>query len=286
MQGIVTKGIGGFYYVAHGGEMVQCKACGRFRIEKVSPLVGDHVVCEMQNGEGYITEVLPRKNCLVRPAVANVDRMLIVISAQKPKPDLMLLDKLLLQARREGISPLLVINKSELQSGAKALAEQYQAVCNVLVVSAKTGTNLDALKQAVKGKTVVLAGQSAVGKSSLINLLDASLLLETGELSKKTQRGKHTTRQATLLHISSLQAYVMDTPGFSMFELSQWTCDQIQYSEFAPFLKGCRYPSCMHDKEPDCAVKQAVQEGSVHAQRYERYLKLLQQVKQAEERIY
>lgn len=242
----------------------------------MKPMVGDLVNFAELSGYSSIEKILPRRNEMRRPAVANLDRLLLVLSAGKPAPDLMLADKLLIQAKQNGIHPVIVINKTDMDFGyAEELKEQY-AYYDTLLTSAKDNKGIGLLKEKIRGTCVCLAGQSAVGKSSLINRLDDSFGLETDGLSKKTDRGKHTTRQAELFYVENCDAYVVDTPGFSMFEMNLNKNEIAEYyPEFCIFGKQCRFVSCLHDREPDCGVKQAVEMKEINRERYERYLRIM-----------
>ncbi|MEG0701997.1 MAG: ribosome small subunit-dependent GTPase A [Christensenella sp.] len=271
------KGIGGFYYVSDkAGAVYECKARGKFRREKVTPMVGDIVEFEKLDGYDSIEQILPRRNFLLRPAVANIDSMILVLSAGKPEADLFLCDKLLIQAEQNGIAPVIVINKAETAPArVEELKAQYMGY-DVIITSAKDGVGIDELKEKIRGMCVCFAGQSAVGKSSLINTLEHEFDLEIGELSKKTDRGKHTTREVELLYVPSCSAYVVDTPGFSMYDSH---IDKAEVSDYYPELRAlkgeCRFSSCVHDKEPDCAVKAAVEAGKISKERYDRYLRII-----------
>ncbi len=274
------KILGGFYYVnGNDGSLHECRACGRFRNENIKPLVGDFVEFSTQNGleYGYVEDVFPRENELLRPPVANVDMMLLVVSATKPHIDFLLADKLLIQAERAGIEPVICVNKTETGGEAAAqIAAQYSAY-PLLCVSAMEKSGMAELAKAMECRCVCFTGQSAVGKSSLLNALDEALKLEVGGLSKKTDRGKHTTRVVELLYLPRLSAYIFDTPGFSMLTADGFAPEAVArgYREFAPYAEQCRFASCAHDKEPDCGVKRAVEAGEINRQRYERYLQLL-----------
>ena len=279
-RGKIVKGVGGFYTVlCEDSSRHVCKARGLFRKFGQTPLPGDDVVLTVDSkGEGYLRRILPRRNELLRPAVANVDMLLIVVSASEPLPDLELADKLLLYCGYQDIEPVLVINKCD--SGINAACEdiiaQYKnALDNICPVSAETGFGMDDLNSLLTGNTICLAGQSAVGKSSLLNKL-MGLDLKTGELSAKTERGKHTTRHAELI-LNPAGGLIADTPGFSMLESVPIEPEQIptMYPEFAEFHGLCRFMGCMHASEPDCAVKEAVKNGAINEQRYSRYLKIL-----------
>ncbi len=272
-QGILLKGVGSFYEVlTESGERVTSKAKGAFRREGLVPTVGDRVVIE-RNPQGYakLCEILPRKNLLVRPAVANVDQLLIVVSASVPEPDWLLLDRLIISAKRMRIDPVPVLNKID-TADASALEQfrtEYQAF-DTLEVSAETHEGIAALSVRLRGRVTCFAGQSAVGKSSLLNALFPDLNLETGELSRKTERGRHTTRHAELWPFEN--GAVLDTPGFSMFETECLEQNELDacYPEFQN-AAPCRFPGCMHVSEPDCGVKPLLTLGELSKGRYERY---------------
>ncbi len=284
LTGTVVRGVGGFYYVHARGQVYECRARGRFRLDEISPLVGDQVVIAPEEGKttGFVTEILPRKNLLTRPPCANVDRFVLVLSAHLPKADLLLADKLLLQAALQKVEPMICLNKCDLASPDEigALAKDFRALgAPVLALSAKTGQGMSELAGQLAGKISCFAGQSAVGKSSLLNALAPHLALETGGLSKKTARGRHTTRFSSLLPLCG--GYAMDTPGFSLLDLAPMPPSELAqyYPEMAPYLGRCRFEDCLHDAEPDCAVKEAVRNGAFPAGRYERYKELLHELK-------
>lgn len=235
-----------------------------------------------QKGEsqGYIEEILPRKNQLIRPQVVNVDQVMITMAVKDPKPDLLLIDKLIISAEMADIVPILVINKSDLANEAdmNAIAAQYTPSYEVLVTSAKEGKGLSEIKKRLRGNTTCFAGQSAVGKSSILNALFVDLGLETGGLSKKTARGKHTTRHAELIRPFRVNGMVVDTPGFSLLKNEGIEPAQLShyYPEMHEYLGGCKFSSCLHIHEPKCAVKQAVADGEINEARYERYKQLIE----------
>lgn len=254
------------------------------------PLTGDIVEFSGQSAEsgGFIEKILERKNVLVRPMVANIDRLIIVLSVSKPHPDLLLVDKLLLQAEKEKVSSAICLNKTDSADGADAenLRAQY-SYYPFAMVSALTGAGLGELKDLLRNRVSAVAGQSAVGKSSLLNVLNEELSLKTGDLSKKVNRGRHTTRRTELIAFPDLNAYVIDTPGFSIFEtplIDEQSLSAL-YPEFTPHLNRCRFSGCLHRNEPDCAVKQAVGNG-IHPQRYERYRMVLQIIKDKRSKQY
>lgn len=278
-RGLLIKGVGSFYEVlTESGETVTSKARGAFRREGLVPTVGDHVLIERkEQGYAQLCEILPRKNLMVRPPVANVDQLLIVVSAGVPEPDWLLLDRLIIAAKRMGITPVPVLNKIDDASAAIAqtFAAEYRAF-DTLSVSAVSKEGLDRLWERMRGKVTCFAGQSAVGKSSLLNALIPDLDLETGDLSRKTDRGRHTTRHAELWPFEG--GAVLDTPGFSMFETDCLEQDELDacYPEFAN-ASPCRFPGCMHISEPDCGVKPLLASGTLSKGRYERYCEIAQE---------
>ncbi len=281
MHGRIIRGIGGFYDVLlDGGETVTCKARGKFRNEGITPMVGDLVEISMPaTGYASLDDILPRINALLRPPVANIDLLVVVLSASVPKPDWLLADKLLIQAHSLGIEPLIVLNKIDMAK--PEITEQFRsdyANYRTLLASSRTGEGLDALNTALTGRISCFAGQSAVGKSSLLNALFPQLLLETGELAKKTDRGRHTTRQAQLWPF--LDGAVLDTPGFSLFELSELTQDELNgcWPEFNGAFERCRFAGCRHIAEPGCAVKSLLGEGALTKTRYDRYLEIQSEI--------
>ena len=287
--GILLKGIGSFYEVlTDAGETVTCKARGLFRRQHMTPTVGDRVSIERQpQGYALLQEILPRKNVLVRPPVANIDRIFLTVSASVPEPDWLLLDEMILEAKRLGIEPVPLMNKIDDADGASAQSflRAYR-VFHPLCVSAETGEGLDELKRLLRGSVSCFAGQSAVGKSSLLNALFPDWKLEVGGLSQKTERGKHTTRHAELLPYEN--GAVLDTPGFSLLEpqpLEQEALNAL-YPEFSDAPFDCRYPDCMHDTEPDCGVKALLKDGGIDAGRYERYLRIAREHQQRRKHRY
>ena len=289
MRGRIIKGIGGFYSVLlDDGETVVCKARGRFRNEGMTPMVGDLVEISIpETGYASLDDILPRKNALLRPPVANIDLLIIVLSASIPKPDWLLADKLLIQAHTLGIQPLLVLNK--IDTAKDEITSQFTAdyaAYDTLLVSSHSLEGMDTLKSALTGRISCFAGQSAVGKSSLLNSLFPELALETGELAKKTDRGKHTTRQAELWPY--LGGAVLDTPGFSLFELSELTQDVLNHCwpEFEQVYECCRFTGCRHVAEPDCAVKALLAEGKLTRTRYERYLEIQAEIEKLKKHKY
>ena len=288
MQGKIVKGIAGFYYV-HVVEsgVYECKAKGIFRKDGVKPLVGDNVEIEIldeKDMEGNIMLILPRKNELIRPAVANIDQALVVFAVTKPKPHLNLLDRFLVMMESREVPVILCFNKTDIADDPDIaeLKEIYEK-CGypLLFTSTKKEEHIQELKHVLQGKTTAIAGPSGVGKSSIINLLQSEVEMETGSISRKIERGRHTTRHSELLVLGD-NSYIMDTPGFSSLYISDVDRESLKYCfpEFAPFEGKCRFNGCDHVHEPDCAVKQAVEQGVIHRSRYENYLAIYQEIQE------
>ena len=287
MQGKIIKGIAGFYYVnvVEFG-VYECKAKGIFRKEKQKPLVGDNVEIEVLDEEtmtGNITALLPRKNELIRPAVANVDQALVVFAVTRPSPHFNLLDRFLVMMERQDIPVVLCFNKEDIAEDEQVekLRSVYEG-CGYPCVftSALEERNIEKIKELLKGKTTVMAGPSGVGKSSLINILNPDAKMETGDISSKIERGKHTTRHSELFTIAQ-DSYIMDTPGFSSLYVNDFEKEELKYyfPEFDPYEGTCRFLGCDHVHEPDCAVKAAVEAGEIHEIRYKDYLEMYEELK-------
>ena len=288
MQGKIIKGIAGFYYVHVAGSGVyECKAKGVFRKENIKPLVGDDVEIEVldeKDMEGSITKILPRKNDLIRPAVANIDQALVVFAVTQPDPHFNLLDRFLVMMERKEIPTVLCFNKTDIaEEPLITELEQIYRGCGypVLFTSAREEENIGKLKDLLKGKTTAIAGPSGVGKSSLINLLQSEVKMETGSISRKIARGKHTTRHSELLVLGE-DSYIMDTPGFSSLYVNDFEKEELKYCfpEFAPYEGRCRFNGCDHIHEPGCAVKAAVEDGKIHRVRYEDYTEMYRELKE------
>lgn len=287
MQGKIIKGIAGFYYV-HVVEsgLYECKAKGIFRKEKLKPLVGDVVeidILDETEKKGNIVEVLKRKNELIRPAVANIDQALVVFAVTKPKPHFNLLDRFLIMMERKEIPVILCFNKKDIATTPEIqkLKEIYET-CGYRIVftSALEEENVDELKQLLHGKTTAIAGPSGVGKSSLINMLQPDANMETGSISEKIERGRHTTRHSELIWIEE-DTYIMDTPGFSSLYTNDFEKEELKYyfREFAAYEGTCRFLGCDHVHEPGCKVKEAMEAGKIHQVRYKNYLEMYQELK-------
>ncbi len=278
LDGIITKGIGGFYYVLSGGEVYECKARGVFRKNGITPTVGDHVKIKVGSGSASIAEIEERKNCLVRPPVANVDTLVIVAAAASPDPNLTLIDKMLVQAEVCGVEAVICVNKTDIAS-ADTLTDIYGGAGYMAVaVSAEKGENLDSLYDILKGKVTAFCGLSGVGKSSILNIITGADM-ETGGLSRKTARGRHTTRHVELLPVSG--GFVFDTPGFSSFEILDINAEELggYFPEIRALAGGCRFRGCSHIKETGCAVRAALEAGKIAKSRYDSYCEMYEILK-------
>ena len=285
MVGSIMRGIGSFYTVLcdEDGQEYTLRAQKKLRHQKLTPMVGDRVRFTPGEGEdnGWLEEILPRRSVMLRPSVANCDMLMLVV-ASVPHPDMLLIDKLILRAARGGMTPAICVNKIDLGDALEqSIREEYAGTqLRVFAASALTGEGIPALREAMRGKVTCLAGQSAVGNSSLFYAL-LCLQLETGGLSRKTERGRHTTRRSEMMASDGM--LVLDTPGFSLLELEDGIEPQefVQmYPEYNALSGECRFQPCLHDREPGCAVKEAVAAGRLSAVRWERYRELLSQVKE------
>ena len=283
----IIKALSGFYYVQTEDGVVECRARGRFRRQDQSPLVGDFVRITRQGDKGVLEALLPRKNAFIRPAVANIDQLVVLASCAIPVTEPFLIDRVLAIAQLQNVPALVVVNKDDL-APAQPLAEIYRrAGVPVLVTSAETGDGIEALREALAGKLSCLTGNSGVGKSSLLNRACPQLQLPVGEVSEKLGRGRHTTRHIELYSLGS-NTFVADTPGFSAFDTERMELvhkQQLQYAfpEFAPYLGHCQFPDCAHRKEPGCAVRKALAEGKIGQTRYSSYERLYELASQLKE---
>lgn len=285
MRGRILKGIAGFYYVETLDlKVYECKAKGIFRKSGIKPIVGDNVEIEIideDNRQGNLTDILPRKNCLYRPPVANVDQAVILFAIVKPDPNYNLLDRFLIMMRQQNLPVIICFNKQDIatKEEQKELHDAYEKCgYKVLFVSVKEERGLDELKALLKGKTSTLAGPSGVGKSSLLNKLVPDADMQIGELSRKIDRGKNTTRHSELFYVKELSeggedTFIIDTPGFTSLELRDVTADELMgyYPEFEQFEPSCRFGGCSHIAEPDCGVKAALEAGELSNVRYDNY---------------
>ncbi|NLN41141.1 MAG: ribosome small subunit-dependent GTPase A [Clostridiales bacterium] len=287
-QGIITKGVGGFYDVLVDGDIIRCRARGIFRKDNIVPMVGDKVTISTKNKA--IVEIHPRKNQLLRPAVANIDLLGIVLAPIHPEPDFYLIDKLMVSAENNGIKIMLLINKVDLvgDKEIRDIMDIYKATqYPIITLSCKEKIGFEKLKGIIKDNIITLAGQSGVGKSSIINVLCPEKELETGQLSEKIRRGRHTTRHTKLLILSS-GGMIVDTPGFSTMNMNEVMPEDLSYlyPDFLDYIHQCRFNGCMHDQEPGCRVKEAVAEGIISQGRYQRYIRILNELKEFRRNIW
>ncbi len=287
MQGKIIKGVAGFYYVHDGaGQVYQCRAKGVFRSRNVKPLVGDNVEFEVLDeaaGEGNVISILPRKNALIRPAAANVDQILLLFSMRSPAPNWNLLDRFLISMEQQEIPTILCFNKTDLSDSREE--EAYRAVYRntgytVCFFSVQSQRGLAEVESLLTGKTTALAGPSGVGKSSLMNFLQPEAEAETGAVSRKIQRGRHTTRHTELFYLKK-DTFLLDTPGFTSLYVEGMECQELRnyFPEFREPAKGCRFLDCVHIGERDCGVKQAVEAGEISPERYANYRQIYQELK-------
>ena len=286
-KGVIIKGIGGFYYIrTESGKLIESKAKGIFRKWKITPLVGDTVDISYDGeGEnGSVSKIYDRSNELVRPAVANVTQLVLVCAAASPAPSFSVIDKMLVAAEIRQIPALVCINKCDLDDAEKIYEVYRLAGYPALITNALTGEGVSELLEYLKDHITVFAGSSGVGKSSLLNAISSDFALETGHVSRKIERGRHTTRHSELMVLDN-GGFVIDTPGFGSFETERMKKEELQYyfREFVPFLEQCRFRGCYHYNEPDCAVRQAVQAGKIPQSRYDSYREMFETVKNIKE---
>ena len=286
MQGKIIKGIAGFYYVYTPAGLVECKAKGIFRKDKIKPLVGDNVEIQLVDENaltGNIIDILPRSNSLIRPASANIDQALVIFAIVKPNPNYNLLDRFLITMEKQKLPAIICFNKRDIASPEEEaeLKEAYGSCgYRVLFVSGVKEEGMEEIKTCLKGKTTVVAGPSGVGKSTIINALYPNANMETGEISKKIERGKHTTRHAQLFALDE-DTFIMDTPGFTSLSLGEMEKEELQgfYPEFAKYEENCKFGGCAHLSEPVCGIKGALKAGKISKVRYDNYAVLYEELK-------
>lgn len=277
-KGIIVKALSGFYYVKTDNGLIECKARGAFRNKNNSPLVGDNVnISILENNRGVIDEIMPRLNCLIRPPVANIDRLFIVVSTTSPAPNTFVIDKMIVSAEDKGIEPIIVINKSDLSSADEIAGIYKKSGFHVFIVSATNNKGVEQLYPLFKDKLSVFCGNSGVGKSSLLNAIDTRFDISTADISEKLGRGRHTTRHTELYE--SHGGYIADTPGFSSIDMEKTAVIkkenlQFCFREFKDYIGECKFTSCSHTKEKGCAILQAVEDGKIPLSRIESYRKL------------
>jgi len=289
-KGKIIKGVGGFYYIhLPDNRIFECKAKGVFRNQKIKPTVGDDVLIDIIDEQaltGNIVDILPRDNSLIRPMVSNVDQAVIIFALSDPKPNFNLLDRFLIMMDKELVKTVICFNKSDLVSDeeVKELKSIYESCgYEVLVTSTYLEDDMNGvagLKSIIKGKTTVFAGPSGVGKSSLLNALNPNAKAQTGSVSEKIKRGKHTTRHSELIWVGE-DTYIMDTPGFSSLFVDDMECEELRayYGEFAKYEEKCKFIGCVHINEPICGVKAALEAGKISELRYDNYKQLYEELK-------
>ena len=286
MKGTIIKALSGFYYVDTGEEIYACRARGIFKNQGIKPYVGDEVDMEVtheQDKEGFITAINERKNSFIRPPIANVQQFAVIASAARPDPNTDIIDKFLANAEKAGTEIVICINKTDIdkKGNTEWLKSIYSDIYRVFIVSGKTGEGLEELKSVLAGKRTAFAGASGLGKSTILNGLHPDAPAETGSVSEKTKRGRHTTRHVELFRLDN-GGEIYDTPGFTSFETTDATEEELQhlFPEISRFAGKCRFDNCRHIAEPECAVRQALDRGDISISRYESYLSQLEEIKE------
>ncbi len=290
LQGLIVKALGGFYYVETSERTYECRAKGIFRKQGISPLVGDQVTIELDGqGKGTVSEIHDRKNEIIRPPLANLDRLFIVTSILEPLPNALIMDKFIAMSEHKGIDPVIIVTKTDLADPAAFIQIYRHAGFRVLSVSSQDdfcqkNSVKEEIMELLRGKLSAFTGNSGVGKSTFLNLICPELHLKTSDISQKLGRGRHTTRHVELFPIREIDAYVADTPGFSSMDLLRYDLivkDQLQYCfrEFEPYLSQCRFTGCSHTVEKGCAVLKALEEGKIEQSRHESYVEMYREVK-------
>ena len=285
MEGLIIKGIGGFYYVKTEEGLIEAKGRGIFKKDGTTLCVGDLVEVDIispEDKKGVINRIMPRKNCFIRPPIANIDVFAVVFAAKAPAPNFPVIDRFLVNAELHNVDPVICINKMDLVSSKELeeLKAVYDGAYKVIQMSTKTGEGVEDLLTLIKDKKTALAGPSGVGKSSILNMLHPEANMETGDVSRKTMRGKHTTRHVEIFEIEQ-GGMIFDTPGFTSFEIGDMEPSELKhfYPEFERLDGRCRYDDCNHLKEPDCAVKAAVKSGKINHRRYQSYVYNMEELK-------
>ncbi|MBC2578972.1 ribosome small subunit-dependent GTPase A [Clostridium sp. DJ247] len=281
MQGTIIKGVAGFYYIKTEKHIIECKARGKFRHNELTPMVGDKVDITIDNEKGVIDKIYPRFNQLIRPAVANVTQALVVFALKSPEINKDLLNKFLINCEFNNLKVVVCFNKLDLQNEDEEKNIQHMiesAGYEIIYLKAKEGYGIEKVREKLKDNVTVLCGPSGVGKSTILNSIAGRKLMETGEISEKLRRGKHTTRHSELIDVG--EGFIVDTPGFSSIDLDFVSKDELQncFPEFEDYIGCCKFTGCLHHKEPNCAVKEAVKEGTINNERYEFYIKILEEI--------
>jgi len=286
MKGLVLKGIGGFYFVETEKGVFRAKARGVFKKNRNMLVVGDDVeiqIADNPEDDSWITEILPRRNSFLRPPISNIDKLMVVFATTNPAPNFVVIDKMLVMAERKGIEPIICINKSDLADSEELLRIKsiYEPIYKTFVTNAKAGEGIEDIKSEIEGYKVALAGPSGVGKSTIVNALVPEGNMETGDISDKTSRGKHTTRHVEILHCEN--GYVYDTPGFTSLDLdSDIEASELgdYYPEIMRASTECQFADCMHMDEPNCGVKEALNQGTISKERYKTYLEIVEELRE------
>ena len=288
MQGIIIGNISNRYRIRTNSKIYEAYARGKFKNEEITPLVGDMVEIEIteqeNNGAAIIEKIMPRKNEIKRPKMANIDQIIFIVSTKNPKPDLLMLDKQLAYVEKLKIEPIIVINKIDLEDTYKQIHELYTKIgYKVLVTSAKENQGIEELKQELRNKISVFSGNSGVGKSSIINAIFGTDKTQEGEISQKNKKGKNTTTDTKLYELEE-NTYIADTPGFSSFEINEIESEELDryFREFASEISSCEYVGCTHIKEQNCGIKDAIEKGIISSERYERFCKIYEELKEKE----
>ncbi|CAB1243621.1 ribosome small subunit-dependent GTPase A [Clostridium sp. MT-14] len=285
MRGIIVKGIGGFYYIKTEYGVIECRARGKFRYDGLSPMVGDNVNINVEKNQGVIDKIYPRISQLKRPTVANITQVLVIFAFNHPKINEDLLNRILISCEYSNLEVIVCFNKMDLpkESGEIEIIDRISSIgYEVLQLKAKEGYGIDTIREKLRGNVTVLCGPSGVGKSTILNSLCGEKLMETGKISKKLNKGKHTTRYSQLIELEG--GFVVDTPGFSSLDTSDIPIEKLQYCfpEFMGFIGECKFTGCIHYREPKCAIKAAVEKGTISRERYDFYIKVLKEVSSRE----
>jgi len=282
MQGVIIKGIGGLYFVKVEDKVIECKARGKFRYTGLSPVIGDKVeiILETDNTKGVIEKIFKRDTEMIRPVVANVTQAFVVFAFRKPDLNMELLNKFLVLCEHYRLNIVLCLNKLDLvdEVNEDLIKELKSVGCDIVLLKAKEGDGLDELKTRIKDNITVFCGPSGVGKSTILNSILGREAMKTGDISKKSQKGKHTTRHSELIEYE--EGFLLDTPGFSSLSLDFIEKEELQYCfpEFEKYREGCRFSNCMHNKEPNCGVKEAVEANEIYGDRHKFYIKTLEEI--------